>query len=93
MATRPLARSALFLISSHEVCLTENVAFHCRFERGFGRAPQVRQQDVERIELVEIPMPPGRRAGAPITKLLPVIEPGLGARWQFSRVDSLSEGS
>ena len=74
------------------MCLTENMAFHCRFESGFGRAPQARQLDVERIELVKIPMLPGRRAGAAVTKLLPVIQPGLGAKWQLSRVDSLGEG-
>src|SRR3970282_2322600 len=72
----------LSLIGSHQLRLRQHMALHGLFQLCLGRMFEVRQDGIERIELVKIPVPADRRAGAARTGGLPGVwgDPGPGRR-------------
>src|SRR5262249_14712391 len=61
------------LIGTHQTGFAQNVALHGLFELCLGRLLQIRQYGIQRVELVEIPMAAGRRAGSTVARTLPVV--------------------
>src|SRR5207253_1047114 len=69
---RQLLRSPHFTIGANQLGLCQYMAAHCAFELGFGRQLQVRQDRIQRVELVKIPMVADRRTRAAVAGFLPV---------------------
>ena len=64
---------SLLLVRPYELRGRENVAFHVLQQNVLRCAIQVRQFRVERIQLVEVPMPPYRRARPVVACAFPVV--------------------
>ena len=55
----------------------EDVALHRLLELRFGRAAEIRQHDVQRVELAEVAVPADRRARSAVADAFQVVEPLL----------------
>src|SRR5512145_209353 len=86
-----LACLAPLLVRPDKLRVCEQMALHRGLELRFGRLPEVTQYDVERVELVEIPVPTDRRTGPAVAGPLPVVEPLAGSRGQTRWLDALGQ--
>ena len=74
----------LFLVGPDKLRLGEHMTPHGGLKLGFGRAPEVTQHGVQRIELVEVAMAADGRAGPAIAGALPVVQALLRADGQVA---------
>src|SRR5262249_41117214 len=63
-----------FLVGTHQLCLTQNVALHHPFEIGFFRILKVAQHRVQSVELVVVAVAADRRTRATVPGALPIID-------------------
>ncbi len=66
-------KNLLFLIGSNQFCLSNDMPSHCFFKLSFIGLMQVRQFNIQCVELMKVPMPANGRAGAPVASFFPVI--------------------
>src|SRR5262245_61830693 len=73
------------LVRADQFGLREDVPLHGTLDIRLGWFPEIAELGIERVELVEIPMPTNRRAGSAVAGSLPIVHALAGARRETFR--------
>ena len=78
LVTSPvIALPVTLLIRADELCAGQHMAFHSLLgllDFGFGRVPKI-ERGIERVELMEVAVPPDGRTRAAIRRLCEIVAP------------------